>query len=317
MQYLTLYDNQTLPALGLGTWKSLRDEVYTAVQKAISIGYRHIDCAPAYENETEVGRAVSEAIQAGTVTREELWLTSKLWNNAHAPEQVQPALEKTLHDLQVEYLDLYLIHWPVAFNSQVFFPRSAEDYIPLDQLPISVTWKAMEACVDKGLVKHIGVCNFSMQRLDALRQQAAIQPAVNQIELHPYLQQPAMLDYCRANNIVLTAYSPLGSGDRPARLKKSDEPVLLRDPVIHEIAEKHGVGAGEVLLAWGLARGTAVIPKSTNPERLQLNFLAADLHLDPSDIQAIEALDRRYRFVDGSFFASPGSPYSVAGIWNE
>lgn len=316
MQYLTLNDNRKIPALGLGTWKSRPDEVYLAVKEAISIGYRHIDCAPAYENENEVGRAVAEALQEGTVNRDELWLTSKLWNNAHEPHQVRPALEKTLQDLQVEYLDLYLIHWPVAFSSEVFFPRSAADYIPLDQLPISVTWEALEECVNQGLVKHIGVCNFSTTRLETLNQTASIKPVMNQIELHPYLQQPAMLEYCRKNDVLLTAYSPLGSGDRPARLKKSDEPILLHDPVITGIARKHGVGAGEILIAWALARGTVVIPKSTNPERLLQNFRAADVQLDQEDMQAIEALDRAYRFVDGSFFTGPGSPYTVADFWD-
>lgn len=305
------------PPLGLGTWKSSPGEVRDAVGTALDLGYRHIDCAPAYENESEVGSAIAGAIASGTVSRQELWVTSKLWCNAHAPEHVQAALEKTLRDLRLDSLDLYLIHWPVAFRHEVFFPRSGADYIPLTDLPTIATWRAMEACVEKGLTRHIGVCNFSIKKLDALRREAAIPPAVNQIELHPYLRQQPMLDYCRQHGILLTAYSPLGSGDRPRGLKKGDEPVLLQDPEIGRIAARHGILPGQVLLAWALQRGTIAIPKSVNPARLKQNLQAANIRLDDSDMAAIAALDRGYRYVDGSFWQAPGSPYTLAGLWDE
>ncbi len=305
-----------IPALGLGTWKSSPGAVHAAVKTALTIGYRHIDCAPIYMNEAEVGRALTEAF-AGGLQRESLWLTSKLWNDAHAPERVRPALEKTLADLGVDYLDLYLIHWPVAFAPGVLFAGKAEQFVPLDQMPILDTWRAMEECLASGLTRHIGVCNFTVKKLEALRQQATIKPAMNQIELHPYLQQTEMLDYCRQHAMLLTAYSPLGSGDRPAALKKSDEPGLLTNPVIGEIAAKHKITPGQVLLAWALGRGTVAIPKSVNPERLRQNLAAADLTLDSADMAAIAALDKGYRFVDGAFFTGKSSPYTLKELWDE
>lgn len=317
MQTYALNSGDRLPVLGLGTWKATPGAVYGAVKDALTAGYRHIDCAPIYQNEPEIGQAVAEAIAAGVVSRADLWLTSKLWNDAHAPEQVQPALEKTLADLRVDSLDLYLIHWPVHFKPGVMFPRRSDEYVALDDLPISATWKALEACVAKGLTRNIGVCNFSLKKLQALCNAATIQPAMNQIELHPYLQQEAMLAFCRERGILVTAYSPLGSGDRPTGMKKSDEPTLLDHPVILRIAAKHGITPAQVLLAWGLGRKTVVIPKSVNPERLRQNLAAADLVLDAQDMADIGALDRGYRFVDGAFFTGSGSPYTLSAIWDE
>ncbi len=317
MKYLSVAENHTLPALGLGTWKSNKGEVAAAVSEAITIGYRHIDCAPIYMNEQEVGTALSNALQSGQLKREELWITSKLWNNAHAKKHVRPALEKTLRELQLDYLDLFLIHWPVHFQANVMFPRCPEEFIAPAAIPIGETWQAMETLVEKGLCRYIGVCNFNLGRLQDLKRQASIQPLMNQIELHPYLQQIEMLEYCRESGTLLTAYSPLGSGDRPAGMKKADEPSLLGHATVIEIAGRKGYSPGQVLIAWALARGTVVIPKSVNPGRLRENFAAADLSLDPSDIMAINALEAGYRYVDGSFFASPGSPYTAAALWGK
>ncbi|MGW8195585.1 MAG: aldo/keto reductase, partial [Desulforhopalus sp.] len=317
MKFYPVTDTDTIPALGLGTWKSTSREVAQAVTNALEIGYRHIDCAPIYQNENDVGEALESALSAGSVGREELWITSKLWNNAHAKKHVRPALEKTLRELRLDYLDLFLIHWPVHFRPGVVFPRRPEDFLPPDAIPVMETWQEMERMVKKGLCRFIGVCNFNLARLKDLYSQAAIKPLMNQIELHPYLQQEPMLDYCRANNILLTAYSPLGSADRPAALKKDNEPSLLDHQTITNIARNHNITPGQVLLSWGLARGTVVIPKSVNPARLAENFRAADIDLADSDIQAIAGLESNYRFVDGSFFQMPGSPYSTDDIWGE
>ena len=278
-----------VPIIGLGTWKSKPGQVYAAVKEAITAGYRHIDCAPAYGNESEVGAAIGETIMAGAVTREDLWVTSKLWNNAHQPDQVLPALLKTLHDLRLDYLDLFLIHWPVAFKAEVSYPRSREDWLSLEEAPIIATWKAMEECVGKGVVRHIGVSNFSIKKLD----------------------------YCRGQGILLTAYSPLGSGDRPKALKSADEPVLLQDPVLQGIADRHRCAVSQVLLAWAMARGVIVIPKSVEPRRIRQNLEAAKVELQADDMAAIAGLHRGYRYVDGSFWQSEGSPYTMAGIWDE
>jgi alcohol dehydrogenase (NADP+) len=315
MKYFAITDKDSIPALGLGTWKSGTGEVAQAVAKAIEIGYRHIDCASIYQNQKEIGTALAGAITAGQVKREELWITSKLWNNAHAQKHVQPALERTLKDLQLDHLDLFLIHWPVNFQPNIVFPRRPEEFLAPDAIPVIETWQAMEKMVKKGLCRFIGVCNFNLTRLIDLKRQAHIQPVMNQIELHPYLQQQKMLEYCNKQGVLLTAYSPLGSGDRPAALKKDNEPSLLNHPVILEIAEGRGSTPGQVLLAWGLSRGTAVIPKSVNPKRLRENFLAADLELEAADLTAIAAMEQGYRFVDGAFFQAPGSPYSVADLW--
>jgi len=317
MKFYTIAENERIPALGLGTWKSNKGDAGKAVAEALDIGYRHIDCAPIYMNEKEIGTAINAALTDGPMRRDELWITSKLWNNAHPKKYVQTALETTLRELQVDYLDLFLIHWPVHFRPGCLFPQKPEEFLAPDEVPVMETWQAMEKLVKKGMCRYIGVCNFNISRLNDLKQQAYIQPVINQIELHPYLQQQDMLDYCRENNILLTAYSPLGSTDRPAPLKKENEPSLLDHPVIVEIAEKNNLSPGQVLLAWALSRGTVVIPKSVQPEHLRENFAATDIALGGEDLRAVNGLERAYRFVDGGFFQTPGSPYTVAGIWGD
>ena len=254
--------------VGLGTWKSKSGEVYEAVKAAIRLGYRHIDCARIYGNEADIGRAFAESFQEGLVSREDLWVTSKLWNDSHTPEDVQPELEATLSDLRLDYLDLFLIHWPVALKKGVGFPLSPEKMVSLDDLPLEATWGAMESLVDKGLCRHLGVSNCSQTKLQSLMAGAKLKPELNQVELHPYLQQNDLLEFCRRNGIHMTAYSPLGSPDRPDSLKASDEPVLMADPTVVEIANRHGVSPAQVLIAWAIHRGTAVIPKSVNPSVL-------------------------------------------------
>lgn len=317
MKTLKYKNNDTMPALGLGTWKSEPGEVYQAVVDAVKIGYRHIDCAPIYGNEAEIGQAFQFLISNGIVKREDLWITSKLWCNAHAKDQVVPALEKTLSDLQLDYLDLFLVHWPIALKPHVMFPSSGGDMIGLDTIPTLETWKAMEHCVEKGLTKHIGVSNFSIKKLKKLVSNSTIKPEMNQIELHPLLQQQSMLDYCKGENIFLTAYSPLGSKDRIPAFKGENEPNLFENPVIVEIANKHHATPAQVLINWAINRGISVIPKSVNPGRLKQNFEAENIVLSTEDMDHIAKLDRHYRFINGGFWAMEGSSYTVENLWDE
>jgi len=317
MKTVQFVNGDHMPIIGLGTWKSNPGEVYKAVKEALRLGYRHIDCAPIYGNEAEIGKALNESFKEGVVSRDKLWITSKLWNNAHAPKDVQPALEKTLSDLQIDSLNLFLMHWPVAIKRDVLFHKSAAELISLDDEPISNTWQAMEALVEKGLCKHIGVSNFSVAKLEALIKTANLRPEMNQIELHPYLQQPKMVDYCKSQNIHLTAYAPLGSADRPARLKLAGEPILLEDPVIRKIADRHDATPAQILISWAVHRQTVVIPKSANPQRIKQNLEAIDVTLSVSEIQEIAALDRHRRYISGSFWVVDGGPYTFENLWDE
>ncbi len=302
-----------MPAFGLGTWKSKPGEVYDAVRAAISTGYTHIDCAAIYQNEDEVGRAIEDAVKAGDIAREDLWVTSKLWNDSHRKEHVRGALEKTLSDLRLDYLDLYLIHWPIAFTHGTVFPDDRSGFLTLDEAPLEGTWEAMLECKEAELTRQVGVSNFGPERMD-LVSGVGEAPAVNQVECHPHLQQKDLLEYMRPKGIVLTAYSPLGSGDRQNR--KDDEPPLLEHPKIEMIASAHGVTPAQVLIAWAIERDTVVIPKSTNEGRIAQNFKGATkVRLNADDMQIISDLDKGYRYIDGTFFAGENSPYTAEGIW--
>ena len=310
MNTLKFSNGDTMEAIGLGTWKSEKGEVTEAVKIALENGYKHIDCAATYGNEAEVGEAFKSYFDKDASKREDIWITSKLWNNAHKKEDVIPALKQTLNDLKLDYLDLYLMHWPVAFKPGVDFPQSGDDFLSLDDVPLSETWNEMVKAKEQGLVKHIGVSNFSISKLKELMADTDDAPEMNQVELHPYLQQNELLEFCSKNDIHLTAYSPLGSGDRPDRMKAQDEPSLLENPVIKKIADKHGVSAGQVLIKWSEQRGTGVIPKSTNEKRIKENLESAKVNLDKEDIAKIAELDEHFRYVTGKFFEMDGNSYS-------
>ena len=317
MKYLHCQNGDQVPALGLGTWKSEPGEVYDAIREAIRIGYSHVDCAAIYGNEAEIGRALSDAMSAGDVAREDLWVTSKLWNDSHRKADVRPALERTLDDLQLDYLDLYLIHWPLAFKKGVHFPHSRDDFYTLDEVPTSETWAAMEDCVDAGLLRHIGTSNFSVRKLQDLLKDCRIKPSMDQVEMHPLLSQDKLKRFCDNNGILMTAYSPLGSRDRLPMMKSKNEPDLLSLNTVEAIAAACSITPAQLLLAWAVNRGTAAIPKSVNPRHLQSNLEAADVELGNEEMKRINELNRHYRFVSGAFFAGKKSPYTIGGIWDE
>ena len=317
MKQLTFRNGDKLDILGLGTWKSKPGEVYTAIREAIKIGYRHFDCAFIYMNEKEIGQAFADAFAAGDVKREDVWITSKLWNNSHKKEDVLPALKQTLSDLQLDYLDLYLVHWPHAFKKDFMNPTSAEEVHVANSIPHIETWRGMEEAVELGLAKHIGVCNFNKHKLEALSKEATIKPEMNQVEVHPQLHQNDLLEYCAANGIHVTAYSPLGSPDRSAGMKANDEPNLFEEPVVKELAAKHNCSPAQIMIAWAMERGTAVIPKSVNAGRLKQNFESTAIQLSAEDMSKMATVDKGYRFVKGQFWAFEGSGYTVDWLWNK
>lgn len=266
-----------IPALGLGTWQSEAGLVKKAVSYALSIGYRHIDAAYCYGNEDEVGEGLKEAFASG-IKREDVFVTTKLWCTYHS--RVEQNLDMSLKSLGLDYVDLYLMHWPVAMNpngNHEKFPKhpdGSRDLVP--EWKHTETWKLMEKLLATGKVKAIGVANYSVRYLEQLLPTATIVPAVNQIENHPSLPQQEIVDYCKAKGIHITAYSPLGSTGSP----------MFKEKAIVEVAEKRGITPASVLLSYHLARGSSVLAKSTNPERIKANM---DLvKLDTSDMKILD-----------------------------
>lgn len=309
---LPLSDGTPFPALGLGTWKIPLERTPDIVNAAVQLGYRHLDCACDYGNEAAVGQGLDQVIGRGRCRREELWITSKLWNTYHEPRHVRAACERSLRDLRVDFLDLYLVHFPIALEFVPFDlryppgwfhdPKAAAPALKPTRIPIAETWGAMEELVRAGLVKHIGVCNFGTSLLRDLLSYAAIRPAVLQVELHPYLTQEKLLRYCRLEKIAVTAFSPLGAPSYLSLGMAKPEESVLDHQTVHEIAVRLGRTPAQVVLRWGLQRGTVVIPKTSNANRLKENLGAFDFVLSPADMTALSALNQNRRFNDPGDF---------------
>ena len=302
-----LYTGAEIPAVGLGTFGSDRfsgQDIAEAVKGAAAVGYRHFDCASVYGNEEMIGHSFRE-IMAGGVEREDMWVTSKLWNDKHGEEDVIPSCEQSLKDLQLDYLDLYLVHWPFPN----YHPPGCDvdsrspDARPYIHENFMKTWRRMERLVQTGLVRHIGTSNMTVPKLKLLLRDAEIKPAVNEMELHPHFQQPEMFDFVTGSGIVPIGFCPIGSPTRPDRDKTEDDTVDIEDPVIAGIAERLGVHPAVVCVKWAVQRGQVPIPFSIyrNEYLSNLQCTVSD-PLTDEEMKAIAGIDRNCRLIKGQVF---------------
>ena len=305
--YRTLYTGAKIPAVGLGTFGSDRftgEEIAAAVEGAISIGYRHIDCASVYDNEHLIGPALRNAMTAG-VKRDELWITSKVWNNMHGDGDVLLSCAQTLKDLKLDYLDLYLTHWPFPnFHAPGVSVDSRDPHaVPYIHENYMKTWRQMERLVDAGLVRHIGTSNMSIPKLQLLLRDARIKPAANEMELHPHFQQPELFKFVVDNGLVPIGFSPIGSPTRPDRDKTPDDTVDIEDPVIVRIADRLGAHPAVVCLKWAVQRGQVPIPMSVYPDQYATNLKCVTVDpLTDAEMQAIVGIDKNCRLIKGQVF---------------
>jgi len=307
---IILNNGEKMPILGLGTWRAENEkELETALDAALEVGYRHIDCAHAYGNEHVIGRVLKSWLDSNKVKREELFITAKLPFYGNRPSTVEKYLKDSLSQLQLTYLDLYLIHTPFSipeFQGPNIPTDSNGDIIFEKDTDHVAVWKKLEEFVDQGLIKSIGISNFNQKQVQRILDNARIKPACLQIEYHVYLQQKALIDFCKQNNVAVTAYSPLGSRGIRDFYKKlghdRDIPDLLDIPEIQEIAKRHGKTPAQILLKWILENGVAAIPKSVNANRLRQNKDLFDFSLTKNDLDVISTLDKNIRVCDFSFF---------------
>jgi diketogulonate reductase-like aldo/keto reductase len=306
--YCVLPTGAKIPVVGLGTFGSDHvsgDAIAAGVRDAIAAGYRHIDCASVYGNEDKIGPVLREVLDSGLVKREELWITSKVWNDMHGDGDVLLSCARTLKDLRLDYLDLYLVHWPfpnfhppgctVEARSKDAKPYIHESYMK--------TWRQMERLVDAGLVRHIGTSNMTIPKLKLLFRDARIRPAVNEMELHPHMQQQELFDFVRQNGIVPIGYCPVGSPARPERDRTPEDTVDTEDPVIVKIAQRLGVHPAVVCVKWAVQRGQIPIPQSVTRRNYIANLACTTTPpLTDDDMRAISGIDRNCRLVKGQVF---------------
>jgi alcohol dehydrogenase (NADP+) len=301
---VTLYTGNKIPCIGLGTFGSdsvPAETVAETVKKAIYAGYRHIDCASVYGNEKNIGYVLKEIFESGFLKREDLWITSKVWNDMH--DKVAESCRQSLADLQIDYLDLYLVHWPfpnyhppkcdITSRSPNAKPYIHENYMK--------TWRQMEKLVNEDFVKNIGTSNMTIPKLKLLLRDAIIKPACNEMELHPHFQQPELFEFCLKYNIQPIAYCPLGSPGRPERDRAPEDTVDLEDKVLTSIAERLNITPAQLAIKWAIQRGQIPIPFSVNHffENLEA---AVNIHLTDEDMQDILKIDKNCRLIKGQVF---------------
>jgi diketogulonate reductase-like aldo/keto reductase len=302
-----------IPAIGLGTFGSDHaspEQVGDAVREALSLGYRHLDCARVYRNEHAIGRVLADVLDSGALRRENLWLTSKLWNDMHGDGDVLLSVAESLRDLRTHYLDLYLVHWPFPNHHDPGVGADARhpDSRPYIHESYMNVWRQMERLVDSGLVRYIGTSNMTIPKLELLLRDCRIKPAFNEMELHPHFQQPELFDFCRSFGIQPIGYSPLGSPARPERDRTPDDTVDLEDPVIVQIADDHGVHPALIALKWAVQRGQITIPMSTKRSHIRDNLVAvSEDPLSNEEMNRLASIDRNNRLIKGHVFLWQGA----------
>lgn len=302
----------TMPPIGFGLWKVDKETCAETVIEAIKAGYRHFDCAADYGNEAEVGDGLRAAMDQGLVTRDDLWITSKLWNTFHAPEHVEEACRKSLTDLGLDYLDLYLIHFPIALEyvpidtryppEWIFNPNDDAPEMRRAPVPLHATWAAMETLKTSGLTREIGVCNYNSGLLHDLMSYAKIQPYMLQIEAHPYLTQEKLIRLARDYGLHVTAFSPLAALSYVELNMAGQSDTVLTEAVVTQAAKAHSKTPAQIVLRWGVQRGTAIIPKTSKPARMRENIDIMDFELSSAEMDAISALNANRRFNDPGVF---------------
>lgn len=316
-----LESGDEIPILGLGTFGSdhIRPEqIAQAVKHAIQSGYRHIDCASIYMNEQEIGGAINELLDEAIVNREELWITSKVWNDMHGDGQVVESCKRTLEDLQLDYLDLYLVHWPFpnhhdpGCDGDTRSSRS-QPYIHANYM---IAWRQMEQLVELGLVRNIGTSNMTVPKMKLLLRDAQIKPVINEMELHPHFQQEELFQFMTGNGIQPIGYSPIGSPRRPERDKTAQDTIDVEDPVILEIAENHKVHPAIVCIKWAVQRGQIPIPFSIDPKKVMANLecVIGD-PLSKEEMDSISGIDKNCRLIKGQVFLWEGAN-SWEDLWD-